>query len=476
MAGIFPSPTGVPAANTDNGYEPALAPIGGPARFYGRECQTQLYHWALNALTSEILAAVDRLGYAYNSGRVDNLGAALADVIGNMQLSLTAALSDIGDLQSDMASADAAIAALQGDVSGMQVTLAGLGNDVDAIQAYLSTLEAAQVALSPAIGGYTNVRSLLTALSANLGPVPDQRFMGNNSGGPATPFALTAAQAAAMLPLAGGNKGLMRALSGVTSEYMAGDGNWRAFGAVIHGAVYLTQVGTDIRLIREGSGGLIIQGQAVTLPAAGLSLSPTGAVAGTEYYVYAWMNAGVMELGKTPKATGRSLDANGVWIITGNPGWTLVGMAYCATNGAWRAKNQDLIDDRLSFFNRKSCSSIAVCSAVVASSLTFSILSPGGTSGQCLTWGDEAVTLGSAGTAATSAAGGISRGCAGLDVTTNLGNYLQMQSYGASAACAVASYFSGIVAEGRHVVVCLGASSSGSNGTYSMSAYLSYRG
>lgn len=226
MAGIFPSPTGVPAADTVNGYEPANPPIGGPARFYGPNCETTLYYWAINALTSEILAAVDRLGYAYNPTRVDNLGAALAEVIGNIELTLTAAVSDIGALQGDMTAAEAAITALQSAVSTIQGDLIIIGNDITAIDNYLANLEAAQVKLVPAIGGHNNVRSLLEAMYPYMGSMPNLTVKGNNAGAAAPPQDLTMATLASMLPLAGGSKGLMPPLSGVLTDYFRGNGTW----------------------------------------------------------------------------------------------------------------------------------------------------------------------------------------------------------------------------------------------------------
>ena len=372
MAGIFPSPTGVPASDTDNGYEPAIPPIGGPARFYGPNCETTLYYWALNALVSEILAAVDRLGYAYNSSRVDNLGAALADVIGNIELTLTAAVSDIGALQGDMTAAEAAIAALQGAVTTIQGDLLTIGGDITAIDNYLANLEASQVKLVPAIGGHNNVRSLLEAMYPYMGTMADQTVKGNDSGGAAPPQDLTMAQLAAMLPLAGGNKGLLRPLSGVTTEFLRGDGTWGAIvGAIAHGEVYFSyDTGTQVaRLSREGNGGIIIDNLPYYVPAAGVTLSAAGAVAGTAYMVFAYINAGdvALEYAALPAAT-RSIDPrNGVWVKTGDVTRTVVGMVYCAVNGAWAPATSVLLPIA-SFFNKKQGIIQASCSSYVHSS------------------------------------------------------------------------------------------------------------
>ena len=78
MSGIFPdeSSGGVLPEDATNSYEPENTPTCDP-RFFGRECQTILRPDQLNALISEILCAVDTLGFPYNCTLVCNLGSAL---------------------------------------------------------------------------------------------------------------------------------------------------------------------------------------------------------------------------------------------------------------------------------------------------------------------------------------------------------------------------------------------------------------
>ena len=227
MSGIFPTPTGVPAEDTDNGYEPALAPIGGPARFYGRECQTVLYYWALNALTSEILAAVDRLGYAYNSSRVDNLGAALADVVGNLQAHLTSLDNLTASLDARVDAAELDIDDLETAMGVVQTTLMAHGVDITNIQNFLADLDDGDIALDPPIAGFNTLTAFLNAVVPMVGPMPATSIKGNNTGATGSALNLTPAEVAAMLPLAlAGAKGLLAALSSNARQYMDGTGSW----------------------------------------------------------------------------------------------------------------------------------------------------------------------------------------------------------------------------------------------------------
>lgn len=458
MAGIFPSPTGVQAADTDGGYEPALTPIGGPARFYGRECQTTLYYWALNSLVSEILAAVDRLGYAYNSGRVDNLGAALADVIGNMQLSLTAALSDIGDLQADQAATDAAVAALQGAVSTIQSDLNDLGDDIDAITLYLNTLDATQVKLNPPINGRTTVQQLLTDLFTSISPMPTDTVKGNILAGSNYPQNITMAQLTARLLLGDQTRqGLIPQSTGLATDVFRGNNTWGA-GAVSHGDVYLRKSGANVSLRREGSGSLIVNGVQRLIPVAGLTLAATGAAATTSYLIYVWDDAGTLKLGREPVATGHTTDGvTGVEIITGHADWTLVGRARTAAAATWAADDGSNIPV-LSWFNRK----LVRCYRQLVANINFvntalQVLSDFDLAVQC--WGDELVR--------GTAQGGVTVTgvAAGYSILAVDGNFLPPARTGwsnntTSSLCLVGSDY---VAEGDHLLQLMCERAGGTN-------------
>jgi len=80
MAAIFPpaSQGGVPPGpNVCNGYTPEHGVSGEGPLYVANDCTTTLTDCQMNALTSELLAAVDRLGFTYNSGSITNLADAL---------------------------------------------------------------------------------------------------------------------------------------------------------------------------------------------------------------------------------------------------------------------------------------------------------------------------------------------------------------------------------------------------------------
>src|SRR5215471_16882279 len=84
MAAIFP-PLGQggvpPGPNICNGFTPEHRVIGEGPLYVAPDCTTALTDCNFNAIISEILSAVDALGFAYNTGRVDNLGQAFTDAI-----------------------------------------------------------------------------------------------------------------------------------------------------------------------------------------------------------------------------------------------------------------------------------------------------------------------------------------------------------------------------------------------------------
>jgi len=82
MAAIFPprDKGGVaPGANVCNGFTPTHQVNGDGPWYVSADCTTVLTDCQLNALTSELLAAVDRLGYPFNTNIITNVGDALVE-------------------------------------------------------------------------------------------------------------------------------------------------------------------------------------------------------------------------------------------------------------------------------------------------------------------------------------------------------------------------------------------------------------
>lgn len=99
-AAIFPPQAqgGVPPGpNVCNGYTPENQVIGEGPLYVSSDCTTLLTDCQLNSIVSEILAAVDELGYAYNSDRINNLGDALKDKFAIQQADIDRRVLRAGD-------------------------------------------------------------------------------------------------------------------------------------------------------------------------------------------------------------------------------------------------------------------------------------------------------------------------------------------------------------------------------------------
>ena len=103
MAAIFPpmdkggKPPGVSIVN---GFSP-IHPVTGEGPFYvAPDCSTVLTDGQLNAITSEILAAVDELGFAFNSTRIDNLGQSLSARFNQVETDIDGKVDRSGDVMS----------------------------------------------------------------------------------------------------------------------------------------------------------------------------------------------------------------------------------------------------------------------------------------------------------------------------------------------------------------------------------------
>jgi hypothetical protein len=99
--GIFPpyNKGGVPPGpNVVCAYTPQNTVIGEGPLFVSPACSTILTDCQVNAFTSEILAAVDQLGFPFNSDRVDNLGDALVLMRDQLNRNIDTRVAKAGDI------------------------------------------------------------------------------------------------------------------------------------------------------------------------------------------------------------------------------------------------------------------------------------------------------------------------------------------------------------------------------------------
>lgn len=134
MTGIFPDNQGVPPVSTVRAYTPANEPLGCEPLYFDTSCTTVLTAEVMNSIISEIVAAVDKLGFAWNCDSITNLGDALSQMF-------TQVNSDIINIQ----------------------------NAITAINQRIDDLTADDIEVSPPISGYSNLQDLLVYINSNLG-------------------------------------------------------------------------------------------------------------------------------------------------------------------------------------------------------------------------------------------------------------------------------------------------------------------
>lgn len=169
--------------------------------------------------------------------------------------------------------------------------------------------------------------------------------------------------------------------------------------------IYVTT--TSVNFLPYLCGDVRINSAIYLIPAAGVILSNSGLTPSTLYYVYVYMNAGVMTAEASTTVHGKAtLSAMmGTEIKQGDVTRSLVGMVYVNASGNF----QDTATFRgvASWFNRKS----TVLTGTAASNVTISSTSFAelGTNYrvQFLSWGDEAAELHMSGFASQSVDGGI---------------------------------------------------------------------
>lgn len=106
-----------------------------------------------------------------------------------------------------------------------------------------------------------------------------------------------------------------------------------AVTALINGQCKLTKSGTDLKLLPWDGNSLVINGAARAVPAAGVTLAPTGLTPDTTYFLYAsWSGAAIALEAST---TAYAVHTDGTPIKSGDATRALVGQARIITGPAW---------------------------------------------------------------------------------------------------------------------------------------------
>tara|TARA_A100001391_G_scaffold176590_2_gene139887 strand:- start:5385 stop:6650 length:1266 start_codon:yes stop_codon:yes gene_type:complete len=214
---------------------------------------------------------------------------------------------------------------------------------------------------------------------------------------------------------------------------------------------------TTLRLSPYNGSSLIIGGATQQVPSAGVSYTLSGLAASTLYYVYAFMNSGVMTLEVV--ATGHSTATNGVEVKTGDSTRTLVGMVF--TTGS--TQFADGAANRLcaNWFNRRSLLSRANFTAPrsTASGTPVELNSEIRNSFVC--WGDESTNFQCWGSVTISGAAGTQANTyIGVDSTTLQFDGTITYQRDANSNIGTAAFSSGgTLSEGFHFSTILGTQS-----------------
>lgn len=200
--------------------------------------------------------------------------------------------------------------------------------------------------------------------------------------------------------------------------------------------------------------------EAKLIPAIGPTLANTGLTAATLYYIYAFDNAGTLAL--EASTTAHSKDATtGVEIKTGDATRTLVGMVYMGAGSPGTFINSVTRRLLLNWFNRATLDLHGSYSADrTTTSTTFADINSE-ISLEFLSWADEAVEMGAAGTVSNNSAAQASHMGFGIDstsvATADVGHTISNANQRQAWSLWIAKQQS----EGRHLLSLLGAVSGG---------------
>lgn len=257
----------------------------------------------------------------------------------------------------------------------------------------------------------------------------------------------------------------------------AGGTDWKVIGRSLagvnpftsdfpgHGRCRLSYQSTTALILTPYNGNtIVINGQVVTIPSAGVTLSNSGASNSTLYYIYAYLSSGVLTLERS--TTGHSTDTTtGVEIKTGDATRTLVGMARTTSGGVWSAGPR--LQYVLSYFNRREVVSTGYLDSTIGLSSTsyVEITLSSNIRGEWLTWADEPVKFSVNGTSLNSGPN-ATRTSIGVDGTTPQDVYALM---GGTDYSNLSISHANTFSEGYHYSTVLGRVTAGT-GTWEGSA------
>ena len=241
-----------------------------------------------------------------------------------------------------------------------------------------------------------------------------------------------------------------------------------------HGQCRLTKSGVDLLLSPQDGTRLIINSTQQVIPDAGVTLAPTGLLANTTYFIYAFMSAGVMTL-EASTTTHATQAGTGVKIKTGDATRTLVGMARIITGPAW----VDTATQRfvLSWFARRRIGGTnAFTTNKTTASTSYVELSTTEGRIEFLTWADEAVDVAYSGRNAHTVAGQGTLSTIGFDGATAEDAMSGQNANAANEEHTIAGTITTALAEGYHFATFLGRVSAGApTGTWNGSATVGER-
>ncbi|HVQ52135.1 MAG TPA: hypothetical protein VMS92_18990 [Mycobacterium sp.] len=236
------------------------------------------------------------------------------------------------------------------------------------------------------------------------------------------------------------------------------------------GQCYLVLSGSNLVLQRENGTQLWINGRNETIPAAGVTLAPTGTALATFYFIYAYMNAGVMTLEYSatfPTTEAAGTNVNGMRVKIGDPTRTLVGGWISGTAGSWDAS----VTRGASWFNPKAKTDRSALQSPTTTSTAQVELNTSLRLDVVVLSGRE-VRFSYTGTLTVSLSTADVYSGVGVDGNTSLFGSLRAARVNGTAGSAGLPMFIGgssLFSEGKHFVTALGFVSASNTGTWSAS-------